>query len=658
MTTINDLSVALSVSSDDKLPLWQNANGVTRALPVSVLDARYVTQDDIAQLAADAKVEKFISSTLPNPDNLPTFIAGTTFSLTLANQYFSIDNIETFFDGTYQGLDGGSLIGFGLTFPDPIPVGTEMVYVRGGAVRLIGAPSDDTVSTSSIKDGAVTGAKLAGSAVTDASVKANANIDSSKLSFLQAGAAAARRPIQDRLRDTLSVKDFGVKGDGTTDDTATINAALAYVATAGGTLFFPQGNYLVTGNGLLLDQSALVDADLKHVCISGAGEGATQITYLGTGTAFSYLGAQPNGMNSYFTLENMRFLGTSQTNSSIGISMNLVSTMVMRNVATRVFGTGFVGTDILQSGFYDCAFGVNGGGLTMNFGVFSPPNAILFCNCEFIGNLNYGALIGDCTTVKFLGGAVQNNGKTGTATFRYGVAIITDNGAVGLNGALAASFDTVYFEDNAFEADIWFQAGGSTDGSTALTVTGCTFNRLTSAANQFVNYNIRVDVSTPFKTKLVVVGNGFQGFATYVPSNTTPYIFVSDPFNAAIDTVDLGNLYGSSVEKPVFIGPTKGDIAMVSQYCAFDGTQATPSTIGSLNTALITKNGTGDYTVTFGKPGSKSVYPVNFSLGGAGFCQIISTSAANYRFKTLNPSQAATDFAYVSASCFGNGDVT
>lgn len=157
MTTINDLSVASSVSSDDKLPIWQNANGVTRALPISVLDGRYLTADDIAQLAVDAKVEMFISSILPNPLGLPTFVAGTTTSLTLENEYYSADNIEPFFDASFQGPDQYSLVGFGLNFNAPIPLGVQMVYVRGGAARVIGAPSDGTVTDSSIASGSWVG---------------------------------------------------------------------------------------------------------------------------------------------------------------------------------------------------------------------------------------------------------------------------------------------------------------------------------------------------------------------------------------------------------------------------------------------------------------------------------------------------------------------
>jgi hypothetical protein len=47
-------------------------------------------------------------------------------------------------------------------------------------------------------------------------------------------------------RDFISVKDFGVKGDGVTDDTATIKAADAAAAVAGKSLVFPAGTYVVS----------------------------------------------------------------------------------------------------------------------------------------------------------------------------------------------------------------------------------------------------------------------------------------------------------------------------------------------------------------------------------------------------------------------------
>ena len=65
------------------------------------------------------------------------------------------------------------------------------------------------------------------------------------LGYLPAGTGAVTRTVQSKLRDAVSVKDFGAVGDGVADDTAAIQAAINSLA-AGGTVYFPQGTYLTT----------------------------------------------------------------------------------------------------------------------------------------------------------------------------------------------------------------------------------------------------------------------------------------------------------------------------------------------------------------------------------------------------------------------------
>ena len=98
--------------------------------------------------------------------------------------------------------------------------------------------------------------------------------DASTVSFLQAGAGAVSRTTLSKLRDIISVKDFGAVGDGVADDTTEVQATIDYAESVGGsTVYFPDGTYLV---------SATLSIESSGVHLVGAGRLSTIIQFAPT----------------------------------------------------------------------------------------------------------------------------------------------------------------------------------------------------------------------------------------------------------------------------------------------------------------------------------------------------------------------------------------
>jgi len=61
--------------------------------------------------------------------------------------------------------------------------------------------------------------------------------------YQPAGAGAVATTVQAKLRQTISVMDFGATGNGTTDDSTAIANAISSLPSTGGTVTFPSGTY-------------------------------------------------------------------------------------------------------------------------------------------------------------------------------------------------------------------------------------------------------------------------------------------------------------------------------------------------------------------------------------------------------------------------------
>jgi hypothetical protein len=118
------------------------------------------------------------------------------------------------------------------------------------------------------------------------------------IGFEQAGANAVARSVQDKMRDVVSVKDFGAVGDNTADDTDAFEAAIA----TGNGIYIPAGTYRLTRT---LDTRTLGLGNGR--AIIGAGRSASVLNFVGVSGLFV-----DNEMTflSSFTVNNANFVRT------------------------------------------------------------------------------------------------------------------------------------------------------------------------------------------------------------------------------------------------------------------------------------------------------------------------------------------------------------
>jgi hypothetical protein len=128
-----------------------------------------------------------------------------------------------------------------LTIPAAQPLRTSNGYVvRNGSPARVYTSQEDFSLTVRSKNSVLV---FTVADATAASQLASSS-GSSLVGYNQGGANAVTRTVQARLRDFVSVKDFGAVGNNVANDTAAITAAIA----TGSSIYFPAGTYKVTAD--------------------------------------------------------------------------------------------------------------------------------------------------------------------------------------------------------------------------------------------------------------------------------------------------------------------------------------------------------------------------------------------------------------------------
>lgn len=202
------------------------------------------TYDNIAGINSN-----FVNFT--NQQEIQTATAGqTVFTLTTTNYSPGTNSLSVYVDGVNQYGPGASYAyletnSTTVTFTTGLHVGAEVKF---------------TTSQSNSSGG------------TNASV----------VTYDPAGAGAVATTVQAKLRETVSVKDFGAVGDGVADDTVAIQTAWNACVANDQTLFFPAGSYRITDT--LTQTPILFLGEADSAIIFDSFSGKNGITYLPTST--------------------------------------------------------------------------------------------------------------------------------------------------------------------------------------------------------------------------------------------------------------------------------------------------------------------------------------------------------------------------------------
>jgi hypothetical protein len=162
----------------------------------------------------------------------------------------------------------------------------------------------------------ITSANIVDGAVTNADINSSAAVASSKLAFTQSGTGAVQRTAESKLRDVVSVKDFGAVGDGVTNDTTAIQAALNQLAINGGTLLFSPGTYKLE----TLDASNAHFSLINKENITILGYGATLLSTATTaGTVFLLDGCRNISIDGLTVVGQFARTGSTINTNSAGV---------------------------------------------------------------------------------------------------------------------------------------------------------------------------------------------------------------------------------------------------------------------------------------------------------------------------------------------------
>jgi hypothetical protein len=340
----------LKDATDVLIATWDGLSGINSNF------IAFTAQEETATATAGQTVFNLSLSYLPATNNLSVFVNGS-------NQIVSVNYLETD-DNTVTFLTGLN-VGDVVKFSTATPVATNAM-------------------------------------------------DAVNVSYTPAGAGAVTTNVQAKLREIVSVTDYGAVGDGTTDDTTAIQNA---IDSGNSSIFFPNGTYKITDSLTISD---------SQITLYGDGGLKSSPVIQASANTFSIIKATGTGTQSLVTLRNLTLkYGTYGFESAVALSggVGILDRTTFENVTFDQQVTSGIYADATQKmiigTMLNCLFSYCVGGIKAIGGNFSIWN-IQSCKFEglnsssiYLANINDSNSCGSAITINNCRFEATNGVSTG-----------------------------------------------------------------------------------------------------------------------------------------------------------------------------------------------------------------------------------------------------
>jgi hypothetical protein len=442
--------------------------------------------------------------------------------------------------------------------------------------------------------------------------------------YSQDGIGAQIRTVQDKIKETISVKDFGVVGNGSALDALKIQLAInALELNGGGTLFFPPGVYNI-------------DAPVYNkskVNIKGSGLGSCQLNVNNgyTATAFGGSGTADSPVNLVGNYNTGKSVFITQTSHNLAVG-NFVHFIGQRNSLSADtdnesrLGYGTPGSPECYFGEFlqvkkiisPTSFETYGGLIFSNYNdnnTLDPLSSRVRSTIQkitFLENIKISDL-----TIKVLGN------QNGALRFKYGRKIELNNVDVISNNNMGAA---VFFEDclDSFGYNCYSEYGPDID----LINNKANYNSFKTAGSQLCSFIF-------CRAK-----NSSQGVDFTYFNGKTPSIFCKVTISEMIDSQITGLTSHGGTYAISFIGNTIPN-ARQGISC-----RSRNSIISNNNISYF-----GEYN-----PSDETHYGIGLFEGWARDCTISNNTIDGFHsgISIVDGADAGETFGYVGCAISGN----